>query len=131
MNVYQTDLNGVYIGITIADQDPLDSTNWLIPAGCVETAPPTMTDSQFATWNGTEWVVEDIPVVEPNPEPEPIAPEVLVRAERYELLETSDWTQVDDSPVDKSAWATYRQLLRDVPQQSGFPNTISWPEKPV
>ena len=131
MNVYQTDLNGVYIGITIADQDPLDSTNWLIPAGCVEIAPPTMTDSQFATWNGTEWVVEDIPVVEPNPEPEPIAPEVLVRAERYELLETSDWTQVDDSPVDKSAWATYRQLLRDVPQQSGFPNTISWPEKPV
>lgn len=131
MNVYQTDLNGVYVGITIADQDPLDSTNWLIPAGCVETAPPTMTDSQFATWNGTEWVVEDIPVVEPNPEPEPIAPEVLVRAERYELLETSDWTQVNDSPVDKSAWATYRQLLRDVPQQSGFPNTISWPEKPV
>ena len=129
MNVYQTDLNGVYVGITIADQDPLDSTNWLIPAGCVETAPPTMTDSQFATWNGTEWVVEDIPVVEPNPEPEPIAPEVLVRAERYELLETSDWTQVDDSPVDKSAWATYRQSLRDLPAAEGFPD-VAFPTPP-
>mgnify|MGYP003653859324 FL=1 len=128
MNVYQTDLDGVYVGDTTADQDPLDSTNWLIPAGCVETAPPTITDSQFAKWNGTEWVVEDIPVVEPDPEP--IAPEVLVRAERDGLLVTSDWTQVDDSPVDKSAWVTYRQLLRDVPSQSGFPNTITWPTKP-
>ena len=128
MNVYQTDLDGVYVGTTTADQDPLDSTNWLIPAGCVETAPPTITDSQLAKWNGTEWVVEDIPVVEPDPEP--IAPEVLVRAERDGLLVTSDWTQVDDSPVDKSAWVTYRQLLRDVPSQSGFPNTITWPTKP-
>ena len=66
MNVYQTDLDGVYVGDTTADQDPLDSTNWLIPAGCVETAPPTMTDSQFATWNGTEWVVKNIPVAEPD-----------------------------------------------------------------
>ena len=130
MKVYQTDINGVYVGNTVADQDPLDSTNWLIPAGCVETTPPTMTDSQLAKWNGTEWVLEDTPIVKSDPEPEPIAPEVLVRAERDGLLVTSDWTQVDDSPVDKSAWATYRQLLRDVPSQAGFPDTITWPTKP-
>ncbi len=130
MNVYQTDLNGVYVDTTTADQDPLDSTNWLIPGGCVETAPPTITDSQLAKWDGTGWVVEDTPVVESDPETEPVAPEVSVRAERDNLLSTSDWTQVDDSPVDKSAWATYRQLLRDVPSQAGFPNTITWPTKP-
>ena len=128
MNVYQTDLNGVFVGTTTADQDPLDSTNWLIPAGCVETAPPTITDSRLAKWSGTEWVVEDIPITEPDPEP--VAPEVSVRAKRDNLLSTSDWTQVDDSPVDKSAWPTYRQALRDVPAQSGFPNTITWPNKP-
>ncbi len=128
MNVYQTDIDGVFIGTTTADQDPLDNTNWLIPAGCVETEPPTITDSQLAKWSGTEWAVEDIPVAEPNPEP--VAAEVLARAERDELLMTSDWTQVDDSPVDKSTWAAYRQLLRDVPSQSGFPNTITWPTKP-
>ena len=128
MNVYQTDLNGVYVGITTADKDPLDSTNWLVPAGCVQTAPPTVTDKQFAKWDGADWVVEDIPAVEP--ESEPIAPEVSVRAERDGLLMNSDWTQVDDSPVDKSAWATYRQLLRDVPSQAGFPNTITWPTEP-
>ena len=128
MNVYQTDIDGVYVGATTADQDPLDSNNWLIPAGCVETAPPTIIDSQLAKWSGTEWAVEDIPVAEPDPEP--VVPEDLARAKRNRLLSTSDWTQVDDAPVDKSAWATYRQLLRDVPSQAGFPNTITWPTKP-
>lgn len=130
MDVYQTDLNGVYVGTTTADQDPLDSANWLIPAGCVETAPPTVTDGQFAKWGGTNWSIENIPVVEPDPEREPIAPEVSARRKRDELLMTSDWTQVDDSPVDKSAWATYRQLLRDVPSQAGFPVNITWPTEP-
>ena len=127
MNVYQTDLNGVYVGTTTADQDPLDNTNLLIPAGCVETAPPTITDSQLAKWDGAKWGVETIPVAEPDPEP--IAPEVLVRAERDGLLMNSDWTQVDDSPVDKSAWATYRQALRDLPQADGFPD-VAFPTPP-
>jgi hypothetical protein len=70
---------------------------------------------------------------EAKPTPTALTEEQLteqVRAERNELLTTSDWTQVDDSPVDKSAWATYRQLLRDVPTQAGFPNTITWPTSP-
>ena len=129
MNVYQTDIDGVYVGATTADRDPLDSNNWLIPAGCVETAPPTITDSQLAKWSGTEWAVENIPVAEPDPEPEPVVPEDLARAKRNRLLSTSDWTQVDDSPVDKSAWATYRQSLRDLPAAEGFPD-VSFPTPP-
>lgn len=50
---------------------------------------------------------------------------------RNKLLSTSDWTQVADAPVDASAWATYRQALRDVPQQEGFPDNITWPEAPA
>jgi hypothetical protein len=46
------------------------------------------------------------------------------------LLKESDWTQVADAPVDQSAWADYRQALRDVPQQSGFPQEVVWPTKP-
>jgi hypothetical protein len=53
-----------------------------------------------------------------------------VRSERNALLAASDWTQVADAPVDKAAWATYRQALRDVTQQSGFPWTIDWPTQP-
>jgi hypothetical protein len=52
------------------------------------------------------------------------------RAQRNQLLTTSDWTQVIDAPVNQEAWATYRQSLRNVPQQDGFPTTIVWPVKP-
>ena len=52
------------------------------------------------------------------------------RNQRDTLLTQTDWTQVADAPVDKAAWATYRQALRDVPQQIGFPTTITWPVKP-
>jgi len=50
-----------------------------------------------------------------------------VRTARDEKLKDSDWTQIADAPVDKAAWATYRQALRDVPTQSGFPWEITWP----
>ena len=53
-----------------------------------------------------------------------------VREQRSTKLADSDWTQVADSPVDKTAWATYRQALRDVTLQSGFPWDITWPESP-
>ncbi len=53
-----------------------------------------------------------------------------LRAERNQLLTASDWTQVIDAPVDQAAWAAYRQALRDLPQQAGFPTTITWPVKP-
>lgn len=52
------------------------------------------------------------------------------RQKREALLIDSDWTQMPDAPVDKAAWATYRQALRDVPSQSGFPDAIVWPTKP-
>ena len=53
-----------------------------------------------------------------------------VRDERNDKLKDSDWTQVADAPVDKAVWATYRQALRDVTQQAGFPWTIDWPTNP-
>lgn len=53
-----------------------------------------------------------------------------VRAERAQKLADCDWTQVADAPVDKQAWATYRQALRDVPAQAGFPWDVQWPEQP-
>jgi len=53
-----------------------------------------------------------------------------VRAERNRKLTASDWTQVEDAPVDKAAWAAYRQGLRDVPSQAGFPWDVTWPVEP-
>lgn len=53
-----------------------------------------------------------------------------IRDQRNQLLTASDWTQVADAPVDQAAWATYRQALRDIPQQEGFPTDTAWPTKP-
>ncbi len=53
------------------------------------------------------------------------------RTLRDKLLVNSDWTQVADAPVDTTAWATYRQALRDIPAQSGFPDNITWPQEPT
>lgn len=56
-----------------------------------------------------------------------------VYAQRNYLLLTSDWTQLNDSPLDshtKLLWAEYREQLRAVPQQPGFPWDVIWPIKP-
>jgi len=50
-----------------------------------------------------------------------------VRKERDALLASTDWTQVFDSPVNKDSYAVYRQALRDIPQQNGFPHNVTWP----
>jgi hypothetical protein len=53
-----------------------------------------------------------------------------VRVDRTLRLQASDWTQLADATVDQTAWATYRQALRDVPAQEGFPWNVTWPEIP-
>ena len=53
-----------------------------------------------------------------------------VRTERDAKLAATDRTQVADAPVDQAAWATYRQSLRALPEQAGFPNTVTWPTSP-
>lgn len=53
-----------------------------------------------------------------------------VRAERSQRLADCDWTQLPDAPVDPAAWAAYRQALRDIPAQSSFPWSVTWPEEP-
>jgi len=53
-----------------------------------------------------------------------------VRVARNNMLKDSDWTQLVDSPADKTAWAVYRQALRDVTAQAGFPLSVTWPDAP-
>lgn len=54
-----------------------------------------------------------------------------IRRLRNDLLANTDWTQVSDAPSGTSAkWSAYRQALRDIPQQVGFPNEIVWPDAP-
>lgn len=55
-----------------------------------------------------------------------------LRHERGLSLMRSDHTQLPDAPaaIDRAAWAAYRQALRDLPQQAGFPWQVTWPTPP-
>ena len=53
----------------------------------------------------------------------------LVRTERNSLLTVTDWTANSDVTMTVDM-TTYRQALRDVPTQAGFPQTITWPTEP-
>lgn len=59
------------------------------------------------------------------------AKEAEVRQQRNDLLTACDWTQLPDAPTSLASWATYRQQLRDVTTQSGFPWEVVWPVAPV
>lgn len=68
----------------------------------------------------------------------PVYPKFMVeldaeaRATRDELLLKSDWTEVSQTFTleQRNAWKTYRQALRDVPDQPSFPWEVNWPSKP-
>lgn len=72
-------------------------------------------------YNG-EYTIEDVPETADE-----------ARTKRDKLLAETDWTQVLDAPIDaatREAYRAYRQALRDLPEQDGFPGTITWPELP-
>lgn len=53
------------------------------------------------------------------------------RAERDRLLTESDWTQLPDIPeTTQLKWQAYRQALRDITAQPGFPERVEWPTPP-
>lgn len=53
-----------------------------------------------------------------------------IRQQRNLLLQQSDWTVAEDSPVDKEAWKIYRQALRDLTENIVDPTNVTWPEQP-
>jgi hypothetical protein len=77
------------------------------------------------------------PVAEYLPPPAPTPEELVAQAtaKRNQLLAESDWTQLPDARAamgaEKAAeWDAYRQALRDITDQPGFPAEINWPVKP-
>lgn len=67
------------------------------------------------------------------PEPDLSDLEAEARAKRNKLLSDTDWTQVLDAPITpecREEFRVYRQALRDIPEQAGFPEVIEWPVMP-
>ena len=74
-------------------------------------------DENIADWS-------DYQETQPGPTEEDI------RSERNNLLAQTDWRASTDLTLD-SDWTVYRQALRDVPAQEGFPTNVTWPTKPT
>ena len=89
-------------------------------------ATPTLVDGSWTVgWTTTDKTAEETQQWDDN-----IA--AGNRNRRNALLTESDWTQVADAPVDATAWATYRQALRDITTHANWPNLSDddWPVKP-
>lgn len=69
--VYQYDIAGMFTGETEADESPLEPGVFLIPARCVEVAPPAYSGDQWPRWNGANW---EIITVSPANENQPASP---------------------------------------------------------
>ena len=79
------------------------------------------------TYDGSKFIAPP----EPSQEELDKQKSIDVRADRDARLAATDWTQLADVPQAlKDKWAPYRQALRDVPQQAGFPENVTWPTKP-
>ncbi len=90
----------------------------------VEVAPVR---NEYGIWRQT-WAVANMDDAEKQVTDD--AKAKSMRVERNRRLSACDWTQLADAPVDAAAWASYRQGLRDVPNQAGFPWEVSWPVTP-
>ena len=81
--------------------------------------PTKPSDLHFWDWEVKQWV-ENVELASE-----------LVRFDRDKKLNDSDWSQSNDVPTSlKSKFTEYRQALRDIPQQDGFPYKVVWPEQP-
>ena len=153
-NLYNYDKNTKeYINTTIAKPDPIDGID-RIPANATTVAPMTVAEDRLACWDGTNWVAkedhrgkdfwisglqiepETVNWIGPIPADKFLTKPALTDAEastdirfrRDMRLNTSDKNALPDRITD--AWIAYRQELRDVPSQAGFPHNIAWPTEP-
>jgi hypothetical protein len=90
--------------------------------------PGQVADEVTPTFDGTQWNRQF--VIRACTQAETDNQAAQVRSQRDDALVASDWTQVADAPVDQAAWAAYRQALRDISTQAGFPFAVTWPVKP-
>lgn len=95
-----------------------DSTQY-IQNGQVVDMPSKPDGAAYFDYDTKNWVQDSL------------AQEAAVKNQRNILLSESDWTQLPDVQIHtKQAWAMYRQELRDVTTQPGYPFNVIWPTKP-
>jgi hypothetical protein len=114
----QADMPNGYVIVDAAPTPQSGLNQKIIPA-----APVQQGDKWVQRWNVVSMTLEEI-------QEHTEAHSTQVRAERNARIAASDWTQIADAKVDQVAWAKYRQALREVTRQVGFPWSVQWPTQP-
>lgn len=119
----ETAINNNYtlVPVTILPEPTFDPST----QKCTQNTQPTLINGIWTLdWTVSNLTPEEKTAVDANKAAE-------VRTDRDNRLTASDWTQLPDAPVDKTAWQTYRQTLRNIPQSAGFPWNVNWPVQPI
>lgn len=119
--ITDADLPDGVVSVEVPNPDPAP--------GALEVAEP----NQEPTLEGGKWrLLHTVRPMTPEEADEATSNKAAqVRADRNRRLADTDWTQVADAPVDSVAWAAYRQALRDISSQEGFPFNVTWPAVPA
>jgi hypothetical protein len=100
----------------------IDSSVYYIENGVAVAIPVQTSPYSVFDFTTKQWVlVENLALADVLPK-------------RQRLLYQSDWTQIPNNPLttaQQTAWATYRQELRDISSQSGYPYNVIWPTPPT
>ena len=100
----------------------IDSSNYYIENNLPVEIPPKPSQYSVFDFDTKQWVQSTNLAIA----------DVLPKRQR--LLYQSDWTQIPNNPLtaeQQAAWATYRQELRDIPEQSGYPFNVVFPVAPI
>lgn len=116
MPIYAILENGLVVNAIVTDQDDANKK------GLVELTNGAGIGWSFANGIFIAPALAEVPIS---------VTENSVRMDRNALLSNTDWTQLSDVPQEvKDRYVQYRQALRDLPTQSGFPQTVTWPTQP-
>lgn len=147
---------GEWLGSALADESPLEPGVWLIPDHATQAEPPAPQNGKVSIWNGTDWLMvtdlrgtrywltdgtehvikqagETLPDGALDAPPPASEGELAsrARARRDALITETDYLLMRDYPISAGQLVTlqtYRQALRDLPLQPGFPQHIDWPQ---
>lgn len=121
-------------GLNLLSQEELKAHGWL-PHRLIEFTGQHKVITNTVFTIGTDEVVESYEsrdMTQDEIDSEVAAHWSGIRSERDKKLKDSDYTQLGDAPLtdaEKLNWATYRQALRDITNQSS-PDSIQWPQEP-
>lgn len=137
MQIYNYDhVTGQLLGPSMADADREQPGKWVFPAFSTPHEPPSAPAGQEPVFDRVAdvWRLQPVRASTAAAQPaDPSDPTAQAKALRDSALRSSDWVILrayEQGAEVPDAWKAYRQALRDVTAQAGFPDSINWPQAP-